>query len=246
METHSTKVNNASSPGWKKYFFDFFMLFLAVTAGFFVNNMRDRISANNRGEQFIHSMAEDLSQDIYDLDSIIAERKIKEKMMDSLFRLLHAPDIAQHGNDIYYFSRWLPRTYRFFTHDRTMLQLKNAGNWLLIRNKKVSDALQSYDENARSLTVYIEQREELLVQIAYPSINKLFDSQTFESMVSGRSFTAPTHNPKLLTYDKFTLNEFSNQVHFLKNANLVFMAIAGKQLSLAHQTLDLLKKEYRL
>ena len=180
MEPHSQRLQQKSPNGWRRHFFDFFMLFLAVTAGFFVNNLRDSISATAKGKEFIHSMAEDLSQDISDLDNIITEREEKDKMMDSPFKLLHAPDIASHGNDIYYFARLAPRTYRFFTHDRTMLQLKNAGNWLLIRNKKVSDALQSYDENVRSLTAYIEQREETLIQIMYPTMNKLFDAQTFE------------------------------------------------------------------
>ena len=246
MEVHHVHTSGKTERNFKHRLFDFFMLFLAVTAGFFVNNMRDRIGENQREKEFIHSIAEDLKQDIYVLDSIINTRMLKDKMMDSLFKLLHAPDIVEHGSEIYYLARWSPRTYRFYSHDRTMLQLKNAGNWLLIRNKKVSEALQSYDENVRSLTVYIEEREELLVQIIYSSINKLFDAQVFESMLNGLSFSAPPGNPKLLTYDKTTINEFSNQLHFLKNSNFYFITVAKKLLSIANQTLDLLKNEYNL
>lgn len=97
METDVTHQHKTSLFGWKNHFFDFFMPFLAVRAGLFVNNMRDRISAANRGKEFILSMTEDLSQDIYDLDSIITARKVKEKMMDSLFELLHAPIFLNMG-----------------------------------------------------------------------------------------------------------------------------------------------------
>ena len=246
MEVHHVHASGKKENNFKHRLFDFFMLFLAVTAGFFVNNWREKISAHEREKEFIHSIAEDLNQDIHVLDSIINTRMTKGQMMDSLFKLLHAPDIAEHGSELYYFTRWSPRTYRFYTHDRTMLQLKSSGNWLLIRNKKVSAALQSYDESVRSLTVYIEQREESLVQIIYPSINKLFDAQVFESMQNGLSFKAPAGNPKLLTYDKATLNEFSNQLHFLKNSNFYFITVGKKLLSISNQTLDLLKTEYHL
>ncbi|HEX4375052.1 MAG TPA: hypothetical protein VHZ50_17230, partial [Puia sp.] len=84
------------------------------------------------------------------------------------------------------------------------------------------------------------------IQIMYPSINKLFDAQVFESMLNGLNFTPVKSNPKLLTYDKKIINEFSNQIHFLKNANFYFTTVAKKQLSIAHQTLDLLKKEYQM
>ena len=65
-------------------------------------------------------------------------------------------------------------------------------------------------------------------------------------MLNGLSFNAPKNNPKLLTYDKVTINEFSDQIHFLKNANFVFITMSKKLLSTAYETLDLLKKEYHL
>ena len=246
METHAQHLHKAPGHGWKHYLFEFLMLFLAVTLGFFVENQREHFVENQREKEFIFSIAEDLKQDIYDLDSIIDTRTKKDVMMGSLLKLLKAPDIDVHGNEIYYLARWCPRTYRFYTHDRTILQLKNAGNWRLINNKKVSDALQSYDGYSRSLTVYIEEREETLVKILYPSLNKLFDAAVFESMLNGMSFSAPTNNPKLLSYDKMTINEFANQVHFLKNSNLYFLTVSKKLLEIAHQTRSLLKIEYDL
>ena len=243
MEVHHAHIEKKK---WTHYLWEFLMLFLAVTLGFFVENQREHYVEGQREKSFIHSIAEDLKQDIYDLDSIIRTRTLKDKMMDSLFKLLQSPDIKKHGSKIYYFTRWAPRTYRFYTHDRTVLQLKNAGNWRLIHNKKVSEALQSYDGYVRSLTVYIEEREESLVQIIYPSINKLFDAQTFESMLNGLSFTAPPGNPSLKTYDRNVLNEFSNQLHFLKNSNFYFITVAKKLLFIAHQTLGLVNNEYSM
>src|SRR6266850_2142191 len=43
METHAQHLHNVPGQGWKHYFFEFFMLFLAVTLGFFVENLRENI-----------------------------------------------------------------------------------------------------------------------------------------------------------------------------------------------------------
>lgn len=133
-----------------------------------------------------------------------------------------------------------------FTIDRTLTQLKFGGNFRLIHNIAVSDALANYDNITRSLTVYIEQREEALVLIMYESINKLFDSELFESMADGIGYHRLPGNPQLLSYDKAILNVFSNQVHFRKTANLYFIIVAEKLLAEAKKTLALIQKEYHL
>ena len=169
-----------------------------------------------------------------------------DMLMDSLLYFMNFTDPKQHGNEIYYFTRWIPRTYRFYTNDRTLSQLKNAGNWRLIKNKKVSERISTYDNLGHTLTAYIEQREESLVLILYQSINKLFNNREFESMLNGLSFNRPQNNPQLITYDKNVLNEFCNQVHFRKNSNFYFIQVAEKLLTEAKLTLDIIRKEYHL
>jgi hypothetical protein len=230
---------------WTHYFWEFFMLFLAISLGFFVENRREHYIEGKREMIFIRSAIKDLEQDIYQLDSIISKRRDMDKWLDSLLYFLNH-DPQQHGSDIYYYTRWSPRTFRFYTIDRTITQLKYGGNWRLIHKSKVSEALANYENITRSLTIYIEQREESLVLILYQSINKLFDNRVFESMLHGMGFRRPDGNPQLLSYDKNLLNEFSNQVHFRKNSNLYFLTVGQQLLSEAKKTLELIKSEYHL
>jgi|SRR4030095_14983539 len=244
MEVHA----HTHTPGkkWTHYLFEFLMLFLAVFAGFLAENQREHFIEHKREQQFIRSIVEDLNTDIDMLDSIIRTRKNMDKLMDSLLYIMNYTDPRQNGNEIYYFTRWMPRTFRFYTNDRTMTQLKNAGNWRLISNKKVSERLYTYDNIGHSLTLYIEQREESLVLILYQSINKMFDNRVFESMLNGLSFSRPQNNPQLLTYDKNDINEFCNRIHFRKNSNFYFINVAEKLLQEAKLTLDIIKEEYHL
>jgi hypothetical protein len=244
MEVHAH--THTERKNFKNYLWEFLMMFLAVFCGFLAENLREHSVDNQREKQYVHSITEDLDADIHMLDSIISTRKHMDKLMDSLLYIMNYTDPKQHGNEIYFYTRWIPRTFRFYTDDRTFSQLKNAGNWRLIRNKKVSENLSTYDNLVHTLTVYIEQREESLVLILYQSINKLFDNKVFESMVTGMSFTRPLNNPQLLSYDKSILNEFCNQVHFRKNANLYFINVADKLMTAAKETLSLIKTEYHL
>ena len=244
MEVHAH--SHLENKKWFHYLWEFLMLFLAVTLGFFVENQREHIIEKKREQVYIHSVVEDLKQDIAQLDSIIHTRTQMDKIMDSLLYFLNSPDIKQYGNEIYYYTRWMPRTFRFFSNDRTILQLKNAGNWRLIRNQKVSEELATYDNLVRSITVYIEQREESLVLILYQSIDKLFDNRVFEKMINGLSFTRPLDNPQMISYDKNEINEFCNRIHFRKNSNFYFIKNAETILGEAQKTLSLIKKEYSL
>src|SRR5438270_2623867 len=63
---------------FKQYFFDFLILFLAVVAGFFVDNLREHYVEVQKENQFIHSMITDLNDDIHDLDSTLNKRYEKQ------------------------------------------------------------------------------------------------------------------------------------------------------------------------
>jgi hypothetical protein len=76
MEVHqhthtSDPDSHRGSKKWTHYFWEFFMLFLAVTLGFFVENQREHYVENQREKKYIQSFYEDLTADEYDLQSNI-------------------------------------------------------------------------------------------------------------------------------------------------------------------------------
>lgn len=81
MEVHHH--SHTERKKWKHYLFEFLMLFLAVFAGFLAENQREHYIEHRREKTYIRSIAEDLGQDINQLDSIIRTRKRLDKIMDS-------------------------------------------------------------------------------------------------------------------------------------------------------------------
>src|SRR6478672_8428345 len=97
MEVHKHSHHVTHKKSWSEYLLEFLMLFLAVFLGFVTENMREHLVESNKEKEYISSIAEDLKQDINQLDSIILRRNIKNKMMDSILYLLNYTNPMEHG-----------------------------------------------------------------------------------------------------------------------------------------------------
>src|SRR5436190_4271107 len=90
---------------WTHYFWEFFMLFLAVTAGFLVENQREHFIEHKREKQFIITMIEDLKSDTIQIMQNIVYRKKRESMCDSLISCLN--DYRNKASNNFNFARIL-------------------------------------------------------------------------------------------------------------------------------------------
>ena len=229
---------------FKHYLFEFLMLFLAVTLGFFVENFREDRVERSREKQFIISFNEDLKKDVFELDSLIGKRVQRKVWMDSLTFLLNSPNLNNYGSDVYFYARYLPRPYLFISNDATIQQLKNAGNLRLIRKQVVSDTIMAYDRQLHFLDM-IKDREDKLIQRIFNSFNILFDSQVFDEMnIYDIEFTKPPGNPQLKNTNKEAIETFCGDIHLLKTVNIGQIGWFRKQRERAMNTLEFLKKEY--
>jgi hypothetical protein len=160
---------------WTHYLWEFLMLFLAVTLGFFVENQREHLVENKREIVYINSFIEDLKLDTSQLNGLIELRKKRIKELDTLFQLLSSDQYMQEGASVYRlysFPYW--DILRFYPNDRTMQQLKNSGGLRLIRNQKVSDMIINYDVLVRNRKEYEPLQVDLANQMN-KDIEKLID-----------------------------------------------------------------------
>ena len=242
MEVHPH--SHTERKKWHHYFWEFFMLFLAVTLGFFVENQREHFAEHKKEIQYIRSYIEDLHTDIFQLDSLTNYCKKRNEMIDSFSYLLDAPNLDLHGSDIYYYARVLTLVFPFFNNDRTIQQLKNGGNLRLIKKQPVSNAMMDYDRQVRFIE-NIHNREEEYVREYIKWLEETCDGRVFNKMlVKGFGFTRPGGNPQLLKKDKQTILEFITKIHFLRSANTFMSVNYGKLKQSAQKTLAIIKQEY--
>jgi hypothetical protein len=148
MEVHHHP--HVEKKNFKEYFLEFLMIFLAVTMGFFAENIREHFVNKEKEKQYIKSFYEDLSNDEIELPGLIHAIQHQQILpADSLPGLLANATGTTRANDIYRFLRVITRQQNIsvFVTSRTMEQLKNAGEMRLISNKQIADSLVDYYKN---------------------------------------------------------------------------------------------------
>ena len=258
MEVH--QHTHTPRKKWTHYFWEFLMLFLAVTLGFFVENQREHYIEHKREKQFMTTMVEDLKSDTAQLIRLIQLRKSRIIALDSLFKLVASDDYLTEGKRIYLLYEdpyW--DILRFFPSDRTIQQLKNSGSLRLIRKRNISDALINYDVWVRNRKEYEPIQVELASQmnqyihrlldpiIIHNSVQEYTNQQLAADTVISRKglkvFPDSIVMTKMTEDDKRGILKY---IHQVKAHYLQMMRDNISEKELAEETLGLIIKEYKI
>jgi hypothetical protein len=216
MEVH----RHAHSPRKKAihYFWEFFMLFLAVSLGFLVENMREHRIENRREKAMMKALLLDLHADQLQIDSLVQKRVTRNIHCDSLISLLAAGD-KQNGVREYLYGRNASRRIHFRPQDGTLLQLRNSGGFGVVHEEDVLNGINSYELGLKNNLENIEVEEKELTE--YTAIAaKVFNVSVFQEMTRNNTVDLPSGNPSLLSYDKALLNELGIKLHYWKRTSL--------------------------
>ena len=243
MEVHAH--THTARKKWTHYFWEFLMLFLAVTLGFFVENQREHYVEHQRELQYMRSMVEDLKLDTTELTVHARMRMERDEMVDSLVYLLTQTNIRENGNSIYYIGRIVSPPISFFPNDRTIQQLKSAGGLRLIRDMDISNSIMAYDRKMRQSVFELGDEQQVRGEYRL-SANKIFSGQVFHEMMKNKGIKRPIGNPALFSEDKALLNEFIMETQYLEKVNQKQAARAQELVDQARKLIADIVKGYHL
>ena len=245
METPGNpKTDARKAKKYKDYFFDFFMLFLAVTLGFFVNNLSEDHSERQREEQYMNSLINDLISDTVQVQEVYSDIKIRIAGIDSLLQVLENPDQENFISNFYYFAvKYLNSATLYSGSDRTISQLKSAGGLRLIQKIAISDSIVNYyssSENVKYNTGF-----------CLDEFNKLLDSEKeilyFKYL---RSFRIDSirhlRDLELLINEPVKINQFYNQVITYLSSLINYNILITDLKKEAESLMNLVNKSYNL
>src|ERR1700733_2361563 len=134
METHAHHLHKAPGKNFWHYFFEFFMLFLAVFCGFLVENFREGRVEKNRAKEYMKEIVENLKYDIIRCDKNTGSNIEITKGLDSLrAELKKAIKGDVNSNALYYFSyQYAGEVGQAVFNHSAITELKNSGNLRLI------------------------------------------------------------------------------------------------------------------
>ena len=247
MEVH----HHAHTPRkkWTHYFWEFLMLFLAVTLGFLVENQREHYIEHQRAKSYAASMYQELKNDTLVLYKLIERTNKLCNNLDTFCLLRETKNLNTSTGALYYYSNFTTNGTVFSPNNATLEQLKNSGN-LRYLNRQVANKVSEYDKFLRDL-----DREQATAQSEYEKTTQLrlqiFDgliATSFNEMSDGplrdSLFRA---SPSLVNDDPKLMREFTGWVKWISEVYREQVARHFRPLKKrATELIGLLKKEYHL
>jgi|SRR6185312_9069954 len=227
------------------YFFEFFMMFLALYLGFLAENLRERQAEKKQERVFMQNMLEDLMADIGLYHSYTKNNKVVFELIDTLVQLIKSPERKQYITKLAYTARMvLPQFKQLFLTERTYEQMKSSGTLRLISKEKVANSISYYYHSVSELKKY---NDSIMVWATdYGNeMGKIFDAELLLNIIKEKK-EIPADAKALLTEDPVILNQLITSAQYLYGA-LILGEKIGQERSIAAQNLiELIKKEYQL
>ena len=252
MEVHAHA--HTARKKWTHYFWEFLMLFLAVTLGFFVENQREHYVEKLRAKQYAKTLVEDLVADTVELLDVIKEDNIILSCFDSINATVQNAIKNQIvPGSFYFYSNIGTFSPRVVWHTATLTQITQTGSLRYFRNAELVKKLSTYYANIDFISVLnsgdvhyrdesIRLRGRILNSYYYSRYSAYSLSHWLKISDSLLSCKLP-----LQTYEPSLLNEFANS--FETRRRVLKMMINGyysTALNEATALIGILKKEYHI
>jgi len=214
----SPAPKNSIRKGWKNYFFEFLMLFFAVTLGFFVDNYREEVGERNLESQHMQSLLSDLKQDTAMFRKQVQNMKQVIVMCDSVVTLLRKTEMTTHDRQRLYFisRRMMPRVLPHFVNDRAFDEMRSSGALRLIHHKNIADSISKYYFASKELlwlNSLVLDRTQRKAEVE----SQVLSAFVYDEMVNKETlvFSPPTGEALLITANKELINQFAISVHYI-------------------------------
>ncbi len=245
MEVHHHP--QVEKKNFKEYLLEGLMIFLAVTMGFFAEQIREHFVDTKREKEYIVSMLKELRSDSVQLAEVFKDT-LRIKKMDSLSLFLLSQNDSQSvikniyrlvGNITYYNSMTFSRN--------TLTQLKNGGNMRFIKNTDIVDSLNYLDNIITVNNNQLAGYEKVTIE----NIREMYTILDFSLFVKngkrldGNEVLA---NQKLsfLTDDKRKIIEFGSKVGFQESICMNYFNQLKDYAQYSNRLISLMQKEYHL
>jgi hypothetical protein len=241
MEVHHHGHVHADKK-WKEYLFQFLMLFLAITLGFLVENLREHYIENKRAKVLAVSLIEDLKSDITEIDSSISNLNSVIGNSDTVTNELAKPQSRRRDSILQTGAVTMQRFSFFDPQMGTYEQIKNSGSLRYFKqdiSKKMTDYEVDKNYIIKMAGNYLEYHQITLV----PFLLKLRNMQFLHSVKNKTEYNEAIFKttPSGETFDLWRAN-----ADYLRTQFELQIRIMKHHRELAKDLIESLKKEYHL
>jgi len=252
MEVHHHPDVHHKKKKFKEYFLEFLMIFLAVTLGFFAENIREHIADGKKEKYLIHLLKEDLTKDTARLHLLIYVRiPLVNKFMDSATRQITSLPIRENEKRLIAAIENGTVYFDFTPSEIALSEFKYAGRVDLIENPEVKDAIFNYTSQVNFYNAYTSgmHQAEWAVDTALASIFSIHDNNRLISKLdsSVSEWLTVGDIPDDIHFATYDPGEFKRLSVKIKQLNALVndeMLVWERLYDQATTLLQVLKKEY--
>lgn len=251
--------DNPKTSTWKKYLFEFILVFSAVFLGFLADNFRDQYAEQQKANELARSFYEELINDSVSVASKVEGRIRKEHAIEYMVKFLKDSSLTSSSKSLSVNFLWATtvRTPVIFTPRTVVLeQLRGSGAVQYFKNKDlqklVGDLLVSIDyireRQELEASVYHEYIEPIMIRhMDYDFQYELFTDGIFDKLESYEKSSAyiPFH---LSQIEKLNRTELINVLGYYHTNNLKATRLIpfSSYIRVNAELLKLLRKEFSL
>ena len=257
MEVHHHPDPHHKPKKWKEYFLEFLMIFLAVTMGFFAENIRENYVEHKSAREYASLLIEDLATDTVELNRAAHVQNLIITAGDSLGNLLSSDPKLIVGGKLYYYEYVSSVRWNFISRDATLQQLKSSGALRYLGDTSLIRKIMNYEESVQ--IIYLAQNRFEPQKIEnWSLVQKVFDQSYFNSLDSlsdfainlivndERAMRFMNNNYPLLSYDKALWQQLRNWAYSSSRNYRVEIQIFNAARLQAIIAIAALKKEHHL
>lgn len=253
MEVHHHP--HVSQKKFKEYFFEFLMIFLAVTMGFFAESLREHISENKKEKEYINGVISDIKKDTANLSFVLKYYDLIIPQIDSGRKNFYKLQQPQSIKTLMGIQFSLKGYQDFIYTDATLQQVKSSGGMLLIKNKAAVDSILHYDTKVKTALINERVLGDLMVSMQQ-QVAGVFNMQPIletagrnpdlshqKHLVDSLQNVMPDF---LLTHDPAKLGQFYNDYTYYETISILVKLQMTDLKKNATHTIQFLQKAYNV
>ena len=242
MEVHTH--SHTPRRKWSHYFWEFFMMFLAVFCGFLAENQREHYVERLRAKEYASLLLEDLKNDSAYINSVLNNQSMMLRRADTLLGILSSDQFANNNSRIVGLINQVVILVDFKPAFAVNFeQVKNSGSLRYFKKKKLVSYLSELDRLLETTAeVYEGYNNFIHVNLRPFLVNNL---NTLQFDIFSKTVLVP--DPDIYNWDKREAVLLANKVNLKKTYDVFFVNRFLKQcLEKNLALITALEKEYHL
>jgi hypothetical protein len=180
------EVHHAHHPTHKKklseYLLEFFMLFFAVTLGFFAENIREHYVEKHKAIVSVQNLYKDLKEDSSNYVTLIKSRKRQDSCFEIISHLYDEKKLAKEVATVYAAHAFIAKRIMPIMNTMALDQIKNSGQLNFIEDDKLKETIQLYASDANGLKLREQREFSFLDKMVDPITINRFEYKFFQQI----------------------------------------------------------------